>query len=33
LYLIETDRKLSRVVTFNNNILDLISILITPMTD
>lgn len=33
LYQIETDRKLTRVVTFHNNILDLFSVLITPMTD
>ena len=33
LYQIETDRKLTRVVTFNNNVLDLFSVLITPMTD
>lgn len=33
LYQIETDRKLTRVVTFHNNILDLFSVLITPITD
>ena len=33
LYQIETDRKLTRVVTFHNNILDLFSVLITPMAD
>lgn len=33
LYQLETDRKLTRVVTFNNNILELLSILITPVTN
>ena len=33
LYQIETDRKLTRVVTFHDNILDLFSVLITATTD
>lgn len=33
LYQLETDRKLTRVVTFNNHTLDLLSILITPVTN
>lgn len=33
LYQLETDKRLSRMVTFNTNILNLISVSITPMTD